>query len=86
MIGAAMNKFGKWTVCGERMTHISPMRPLSPISFRELSQRPGRDRWTHSGNSQPGVCGRNAFLTPFNASVTEFNGLCNARFSKINAH
>jgi hypothetical protein len=30
------------------------------------------------------VWGRNAFLTPLNACVTKFNGLCNARFSKIN--
>jgi hypothetical protein len=87
MIGAAMmKKFEKWTGCRERMTHISPMSPLCPISFGELNQRPGRHRWTHSGNPNPFVCGRNALLTPFNASVTEFNGLSNARFSKINVH
>ena len=84
--GIAMNIFGKWTGCRERMTHINPMSSLSPISFGELNQRPSRHRWTHSGNSQPRVCGCNAFLTPFNASVTKFNGLCNARFSKINVH
>ena len=66
------------------MTHVSLMSPLSPISFGELNQRTGWHRWTRSGNPHPFVWGCNAFLTPFNASVTEFNGLCNARFSKIN--
>jgi hypothetical protein len=48
-------------------------------------------RFCSSGNPLRGaemqsVAQINAFLTPLNASATKFNGLCNARFSKINAH
>ena len=50
------------------------MSPMGPIRLVELSQRRGGHLWTLLGGA----------LTPFNVCMTEFNGLSNARFSKIN--
>jgi hypothetical protein len=79
-MGAAMNKFGKRMGCRERMTHVSLMSPMGLIWTFELSQKLGGYLSTPLGGAlTQGVVQINAFLTDINASMTEFNGLCNAR-------
>ena len=58
------------------MTPVSPISPILPFKF---SENLNRYLWTPSGNPLVGaVMHFNTFLTAVNASVTEFNGLCNA--------
>jgi hypothetical protein len=76
-----MNIFVKLSGCTARMTHISPMGrmgPVSPVRPLELNQRPGEYLWTPLSGA----------VTHLNALLTErkSNGLSNARFSKINVH
>jgi hypothetical protein len=67
-----INEFGKWTGPGESVAHVSPMSPVSPIGlvgFFELNQKPGGYLWTLLDGTLTRL---NAFLTAFNASVTDF--------------
>jgi hypothetical protein len=58
IVGAVMNKFDKRMGCGESAAHISPLSPVEPVGFFELSQKPCGYLYT--------------LLTAFNTSVTDF--------------
>jgi hypothetical protein len=75
---SAMNEFVILLSRSESIGPMSPISLISPICFFELTQKlnPLCEVVTHL----------NAVLTDFDACVTFFNGLFNARKSKINAH
>ena len=62
------------------MSPMSLMCPMSPIWLFELSQKPSPYLWIPSASPWGGVVAQiNTFSTAINASVTKFNGLCNAQ-------